>query len=93
MMRESSNPPVSDAQSPDAGRSYRCYFIDADDHIRSYEQVECETDAQAALRAEILLAASQLTTAELWCGTRLVGRWSKAGAAKAELRANADGST
>jgi hypothetical protein len=93
-MIEPSKLPTPDRASTDgASKSYRCYFIDTNDHIQSFEQVECETDAEAALRAEALLAASPLTTAELWCGTRLVGRWSKAEAAKVNHRVNADSST
>ena len=57
-------------------RNYRCYFTDAGDRIRSYEQIECANDTEAALKVDELLAASQDNAAELWQGERLVGRWS-----------------
>lgn len=57
-------------------KTYRCYFTDAGDHIRSYEQIECGNDTEAALRVDELLVASQDSSAELWQGKRLVGRWS-----------------
>ena len=67
-----------DSQSPtaDAGnRNYRCYFTDTNDRIQSYEQIDCEDDVQAALKAQALLAASHFTSAELWSGKRIVGKW------------------
>lgn len=57
-------------------KNYRCYFTDAGDRIRSYEQMECANDTEAALKVDELLAASQDSSAELWQGKRLVGRWS-----------------
>jgi hypothetical protein len=62
-------------------KSYRCYFTEVNDRIRSYEQIECENDAEAALKAQGLLAASQFTSAELWQGRRLVGKWDNTVAA------------
>ena len=62
-----------------ASKSYRCYFTEADDRIRSYEQIECENDAEAALKAQELLAASQFTSTEVWQGRRIVGKWSNTG--------------
>ena len=76
-----------------ANKSYRCYFTDPDDRIRSFEQIECENDAAAALKAQALLAASQFTTAELWQGRRLVGKWGNTGAAKPKPETNADTSS
>jgi len=35
---------------------YRCYILDADDHIVQAHDLECETDAQAGSTAEGLLA-------------------------------------
>lgn len=55
--------------------SYRCYFTDESDRIRSYEQIECADDATAVLKVDELLATSKYDTAELWQGKRLVGRW------------------
>jgi hypothetical protein len=57
-------------------KNYRCYFTDAGDRIRSYEQIECATDTEAALKVDELLASSRDSAAELWQGERLVGRWS-----------------
>ncbi|HET6619463.1 MAG TPA: hypothetical protein VFG64_05945 [Dongiaceae bacterium] len=55
--------------------SYRCYFTDESDRIRSFEQIECPDDAAALLKADELLAKSKCNTAELWQGKRLVGKW------------------
>jgi hypothetical protein len=68
--------------------SYRCYFTDADDRIKSFEQIECEGDADAALKAQALLAASRFTSAEVWQGSRLVGKWGQVATAQ---RRDADG--
>ena len=57
-------------------KNYRCYFTDAADRIRSFEQIACASDTEAALKVDELLAASQDNAAELWHGERLVGRWS-----------------
>jgi hypothetical protein len=56
--------------------NYRCYFTDAVDRIRSYEQIECTDDAAATLKVDELLATSPYSSAELWQGKRLVGKWS-----------------
>lgn len=68
--------------------SYRCYFTDEGDRIQAVEQIECDDDAGAALKAEHLLAQSKFRSAELWQGTRLVGKWGygKGGAATAADR-------
>ena len=77
MTFESLNLPVTDARSTIApNKSYRCYFTDSNDRIQSYQQIDCPDDAAAALRVEELLAASRHGTAELWQGSRLVGKWS-----------------
>lgn len=60
-------------------KSYRCYFTDAGDRIRSYEQITCGDDASAVLKAEALLAGSEYGSAELWQGKRLVGKWTGSG--------------
>lgn len=60
-------------------KNYRCYFTDAGDRIRSYEQITSSDDAAAALKVEELLAGSQYGSAELWQGKRLVGRWTTNG--------------
>jgi hypothetical protein len=63
--------------------SYRCYFTDVDDRIKSFEQIECEGDADAALKAQALLAASRFTSAEVWQRSRLVGKWGRAATTQA----------
>ena len=65
--------------------SYRCYFTDESDRIRSHEQIECADDAAAVLKVDELLATSKYHTAELWQGKRLVGRW---GAHSGNVRVN-----
>jgi hypothetical protein len=57
-------------------KNYRCYFTDAGDSIRAYEQIDCADDTTAALKVDELLAASQYSSAELWEGKRLVGKWA-----------------
>jgi hypothetical protein len=57
-------------------KNYRCYFTDAGDRIRTYEQIECADDTMAALKVDELLSISQYTSAELWEGKRLVGKWA-----------------
>jgi hypothetical protein len=76
-----------------ANKSYRCYFTDTNDRIQSYEAVECADDTQAALTAQRLLAASPFTSAELWQGTRIVGKWGNARAARPGHQTTANGRT
>jgi hypothetical protein len=76
-----------------ASKSYRCYFTEANDRIQSYEQIECENDAEAVLKAQELLARSQFSSAEVWQGRRIVGKWSNTGAASPRHQANTDSST
>ena len=56
-------------------KNYRCYFTDAADRIRSYEQIACPDDTVATLKVDELLAGSHFSSAELWEGKRLVGKW------------------
>ena len=60
---------------------YRCYFTDENDRIKGVEQINCQDDAEAALKVEHLLASSSHETAELWQGPRLVGKWGNTGKA------------
>jgi hypothetical protein len=57
-------------------KNYRCYFTDAGDRIRTYEQIACADDSAAALKVDELLAGSEYSSAELWEGKRLVGKWT-----------------
>jgi hypothetical protein len=60
-------------------KNYRCYFTDAGDRIRSFEQIVCADDTAAALKVDELLSGSQYSSAELWEGERLVGKWTANG--------------
>ncbi len=52
---------------------YRCYILDADDHIVQAYELDCDTDAQAEARAVGLLARDPYYHgAELWEATRRV---------------------
>jgi hypothetical protein len=52
---------------------YRCYILDADDHIVQAHDLECETDAQAGSTAEGLLARDPYHgSVEVWSATRRV---------------------
>ena len=77
LQRDSAAPALEDASNIIAAKhSYRCYFTGIDDRIQTYEQMECEDDAGAALKAEGLLSGSKFTSAEVWQGKRFVGKWS-----------------
>ena len=92
-MLDSSSSPRADATSTAApNKSYRCYFTDNHDRIQSYEQIDCEGDAQAALKSQALLAASRFASAELWQGKRLVGKWGNAGAGSSRRQTGTDSS-
>ena len=70
-------------------KNYRCYFTDADDRIRSYEQIDCADDTAATLRVNELLATSQYNSAELWEGKRLVGKWTTHGGTSSQQESEA----
>jgi hypothetical protein len=54
---------------------YRCYILDAEDHIVQGHELDCETDAAAQARAEILLAQDPYyRSAEVWKAARRVLR-------------------
>ena len=92
MLDSSSSPRMDATNTAGPNKSYRCYFTDDHDRIQSYEQIECEGDAQAALKAQTLLATSRFVSAELWQGKRLVGKWGNAGAESSRRQANTDSS-
>jgi hypothetical protein len=58
---------------------YRCYFTDENDRIKGVEQINGQDDAEAALKVEHLLTSSSHKSAELWQGSRLVGKWDNTG--------------
>jgi hypothetical protein len=52
---------------------YRCYVLDADDHIVQAHDLDCETDAQAKSTAEGLLGRDPYHgSVEVWNFTRKV---------------------
>jgi hypothetical protein len=53
---------------------YRIYQLDRDGHIRKGRDVHCSSDLEAF--AEIAHIVGSFPAAELWCGTRRVGRWT-----------------
>ena len=54
---------------------YRCYILDAEDHILQGHDLDCESDAQARARAETLLAQDPYhRAAEVWKAARRVMR-------------------
>ena len=68
---------IQDQTTAAPNGSYRCYFTDTDDRIKSFEQIDCGDDADAALKAQALLAVSRFTSAEVWQASRLVGKWGQ----------------
>ena len=52
--------------------SYRCYFLNAANHVAADRFVECGTDGLAQARADELLAAPSYPAMELWDGARFV---------------------
>ena len=60
---------------------YRCYILDADDHIVQAHDLDCETDVQAGSTAEGLLAHDPYHgSVEVWNATRRVMKLERAAA-------------
>ena len=58
---------------------YRCYILDAEDHIVQAHEFECETDAQATQMAGHLLAQDPYhQAAEVWSAARRVIKLERA---------------
>lgn len=54
---------------------YRCYVLDAEDHILQAHDLECETDEHAATLAETLLNEDPYYRfAEVWKSTRRIAK-------------------
>ena len=54
---------------------YRCYVLDAEDHILQAHDLECETDEHAAAVAETLLNQDPYYRfAEVWKSTRRIAK-------------------
>jgi hypothetical protein len=61
---------------------YRSYFRDSAGRIRGTQILDCEDDAAAAVKVEILLAGRHnCTTGEVWAGRKLIHRATREGAA------------
>jgi hypothetical protein len=55
--------------------TYRCYLLDATDHIASVKLIECPDDDAAKLIAHNILAAEpEFSAVELWDLARQVNR-------------------
>lgn len=53
--------------------SYRCYFLDEDDHIRAVESIDAEALSDAIATAlTILKQRPHHSGIELWCGAKRV---------------------
>jgi hypothetical protein len=52
--------------------SYRCYFLDAANHVAADRFIECGTDNLAQARADELLADTAYPAMEVWDGARFV---------------------
>ncbi len=52
--------------------SYRCYFLDAANHVAADRFVECGTDGLAQARADELLAVTEYPAMVIWDGARFV---------------------
>ena len=60
--------------------SYRCYYLNADDHVAATDFIACDTDAQVGARADRLLAACGYPSIEVWDRDRRVYRARKTAA-------------
>jgi hypothetical protein len=57
---------------------YRCYFLDNAKRIKAVEELECEQDGDALIKANaILIDMKNYPFAELWNGSRVVGELRK----------------
>jgi len=60
--------------------SYRHCFLDYADHVAEFHAIECESDGQAQVRADRLLAACGYPGIEVWDHGRRV-YWARKAAA------------
>ena len=56
---------------------YRYCFLDSADHVADFHLIESETDSQARVRADRLLAACEHHSIEVWDRDRKVYRARK----------------
>lgn len=59
-------------------KSYRCYFTNEQDRIQTFEIIEGADDSEAGVKAQELVASSKYPSAEMWQGSRMIGRWTNA---------------
>lgn len=65
---------------------YRCYILDADNHIVQAHDLDCATDAEAELTAESLLARDPYHGAvEVWKATKRVMKLERDAAPRMRL--------
>jgi hypothetical protein len=56
-------------------RNFRCFFINGDDTVRTFEALEVDNEAEAIVRArEMLRSQSLAASAELWESGHLITR-------------------
>jgi hypothetical protein len=57
---------------------YRCYILDAEDHILQAHELDCDDDRQAEAAAAVLLAQDPYHRAvEVWAATRRVTKFER----------------
>jgi hypothetical protein len=65
---------------------YRCYVLDAEDHILQAHDLDCESDEHAAALAETLLHQDPYYCfAEVWKATRRVAKLERRGSVRVQL--------
>ena len=70
--------------------SYRCYILDAEDHIVQAHDLDCEGDAQAAAAAETFLTQDPYHgSVEVWRATRRVARLKRQAGVRLRLARHA----
>jgi hypothetical protein len=52
--------------------SYRCFFLDATNHVAADQFIECDTDELVQARSDELLADTEYPIMEVWDGARFV---------------------
>ena len=69
---------------------YRCYILDAEDHIVQAYDLDCETDAEAESAADRLLSQDPYhCAAEVWRSTRRIVRLDREASLRVRLERHA----
>jgi uncharacterized protein YcfL len=63
---------VSSENAEPIGVGYRCYWLDLNGHIVARSDLAATNDKSATYEAQISLAGSAYSAAELWCLDRMV---------------------